>query len=144
MGMDAVQKAGGEAPVRIDVLATSSAAPAAAPDAVPEAAPKRPRGRPPKARLDCALMPAVSKRPRGRPPGEGRLQVSASMEQVKPRPDTGSLRCKFFIQSGCCIAPGRACPSASWPYAAGTGKNQRAAAAAAAAQQSAQDLVRPK
>ena len=75
MGLDAVLKAGGEAPVRIDVLATSSAAPAAAPDAALEAAPKRPRGRPPKARLDCTLVPAVSKRPRGRPPGEGRLRI---------------------------------------------------------------------
>lgn len=82
MGLDAMLKGGVEAPVRINVLATSSAAPAAAPDGVPEAAPKRPRGRPPKARLDCILVPAVSKRPRGRPPGEGWLHVLQFPEQV--------------------------------------------------------------
>ena len=71
VSLDAVLKEGAEAPVRIDVLATSSAAPAAAPCAVPETAPKRPRGRPPKARLECVSAPAMSKRPRGRPPGEG-------------------------------------------------------------------------
>ena len=92
MGLDAVLKAGGEAPVRIDVLATSSAAPAAAPDAVPEAAAKRPRGRPPKARQDCALVPAVSKRPRGRPPGEDLLRVVLVQSEMKQRTDTGSLR----------------------------------------------------
>ena len=34
-------------------------------------------------------------------------------------------------------------PTASWPCAAGTGKNQKAAAAAALVHQRAQDLVRP-
>ncbi|KAK9821789.1 hypothetical protein WJX81_003990 [Elliptochloris bilobata] len=67
-------KGGDEAAVRIEVLATSSAAPCSAPESVP----KRRRGRPPKARPAGTAGPAIAKRPRGRPPGTGKNQIAAA------------------------------------------------------------------